>query len=267
MVSGEAAGKAARGVNSNMVEVSEPGAALARVRIVLSRTTHPGNIGAAARALKTMGLRRLVLVDPRRFPDPQADAMAVGADDVLAQAQVCATLEDALAGTTLAIALTARRRDLSPLAVDARGAAQIAVAEARAGGEVAVVFGTEMAGLSNDDVIKCHRVANIAADPDFSSLNLAAAVQVAAYELRMAATGAGTVATERTPPATFEEVEGLFAHLESSMVASGFLDPYNPRRLMERLRRLFGRAGLESQEVNILRGMLSAWDAPRRPEK
>jgi tRNA/rRNA methyltransferase len=251
-----------------MGEVPEPTvAALGRVRVVLSRTTHPGNIGAAARALKTMGLRRLVLVDPRHFPDPQAEAMAVGADDVLAQARVCPTLDGALAGATLAIALTARRRDLSPLAVDARGAAELAVAEVCTGGEVAFVFGTEMAGLSNDEVIRCHRVAHIAADPGFSSLNLAAAVQVVAYELRMAAIAPGPFDTDRTPPATFEEVEGLFAHLEASMVASGFLDPYNPRRLMERLRRLFGRSRLESQEVNILRGMLAAWDAARVREK
>ena len=251
-----------------MGEVTEPtAAALGRVRVVLSHTTHPGNIGAAARALKTMGLRRLVLVEPRHFPDPQAEAMAVGADDVLADARVCPTLDAALAGTTLAIALTARRRDLSPLATDARIAAELAVAEAHAGGEVAFVFGTEMAGLSNEDVLKCQRVAHIVADPAFSSLNLAAAVQVMAHEVRMAAAGPGTVATERTPPATFEEVEGLFAHLETSMVASGFLDPYNPRRLMERLRRLFGRARLESQEVNILRGMLAAWDAAARREK
>jgi tRNA/rRNA methyltransferase len=251
-----------------MGEVSEPTvAALGRVRVVLSHTTHPGNIGAAARALKTMGMRRLVLVDPKRFPDAQADAMAVGADDVLAQARVCPTLDEALAGTTLAIALTARRRDLSPVAVDARAAAELAVAEARSGAEVAFVFGTEMAGLSNDDVLKCQRLAYIVADPAFSSLNLAAAVQVMAYEVRMAAGGPGAAVNDRTPPATFDEIEGLFAHLETSMVASGFLDPYNPRRLMERLRRLFGRARLESQEVNILRGMLSAWDAPARRDK
>ena len=235
-------------------------AALARVRVVLSHTTHPGNIGAAARALKTMGLARLALVNPRHFPDPQAEAMAVGADDVLAAARVCASLEDALAGTTLAIALTARRRDLSPPALDLRDAARLAAAEAVAGGEVAFVFGTEMSGLSNDEVLRCQRVAQIAASPAFSSLNLAASVQVVAYEMRIATVGGAIADSERTPPATHEEVESLFAHLETSVIRSGFLDPANPRRLMERLRRLFGRARLESQEVNILRGMLSAWD-------
>jgi len=233
---------------------------LGRVRVVLSHTTHPGNIGAAARALKTMGLARLALVNPRHFPDPQAAAMAVGADDVLGAARVCASLDEALAGTTLAIALTARRRDLSPLALDVRDAARLAVSEAAGGGEVAFVFGTEMSGLSNDEVIRCQRVAHIAANPDFSSLNLAAAVQIVAYETRVALLGPVAPDPGRTPPAAHEELEGLYAHLEASMVRSGFLDPQNPRRLLERLRRLFGRARLESQEVNILRGMLTAWD-------
>jgi tRNA/rRNA methyltransferase len=234
--------------------------ALARVRVVLSHTTHPGNIGGAARALKTMGLARLVLVNPRHFPNAQAEAMAVGADDVLAAAHVCASLDEALAGTTLAIALTARRRDLSPLALDLREAASVAAVEAAGGGEVALVFGTEMSGLSNDEVIRCQRVAHIAANPAFSSLNLAAAVQVVAYETRVAVMGGAAPDPDRTQPATHEEVEGLFAHLEASVLRSGFLDAGNRRRLMERLRRLFGRARLESQEVNILRGMLSAWD-------
>ncbi len=237
---------------------------LARVRVVLSRPTHPGNIGAAARAMKTMGLSRLVLIEPRRFPDPQATALAAGAADLLATTTVCDSLEQALAGSALAIGFTARRRDLGPAAHDARGAAAQAVAEAHTGAEVALVFGTEMAGLSNEELIRCQRIAHIPTDPTFSSLNLAAAVQIAAYELRLAAVGTIPVDDGRTPPATFEELEGLFDHLESSLVASGFLDPYNPRRLMERLRRLFGRARLESQEVNILRGMLAAWDAAGR---
>ena len=235
-------------------------AALARVRVVLSHTTHPGNIGAAARALKTMGFARLAVVNPRRFPDPQATAMAVGADDVLDAALVCASLDEALAGATLAIALTARRRDLSPLALDLRAAGALAATEAASGGEVAFVLGTEMSGLSNEEVLRCQRVAHIAANPAFSSLNLAAAVQLVAYETRVALLGGAVPEPERTPPATHAEIEGLFAHLEASVVQSGFLDPDNRRRLMERLRRLFGRARLESQEVNILRGMLAAWD-------
>jgi tRNA/rRNA methyltransferase len=230
------------------------------VRVVLVRTTHPGNIGAAARAMKTMGLARLLLVRPLRFPDPQADAMATGAGDVLARARVCATLEQALAGTTLAIALTARRRELSPLALEAREAARLAAAESARGGEVAFVFGTEMSGLANDEVIRCQRVAHIAADPAYSSLNLAAAVQVMAYELHVAAAGPAAPDNQRFDAATFEELEGLYAHLERNAVASGFLDPANPGRLLERLRRLFGRTRLEKEEVRLLRGLLTAWD-------
>jgi tRNA/rRNA methyltransferase len=235
-------------------------ASFARLRVVLVRTTHPGNIGGAARAMKTMGLARLALVAPRRFPDPQAEAMATGADDLLARAQVSATLDEALAGTTLAIALTARRRELSPHAIDARAAAALAVAEAAGGGEVAFVFGTEMSGLANDEVLKCQRVAHITTSPAYSSLNLAAAVQVMAYEARVAALGSAVAANDRFEGASFEDIEGFYAHLERNLVASGFLDPANPRRLMERLRRLFGRGRLEKEEVNILRGILSSWD-------
>jgi len=233
---------------------------LARIRVVLVRTTHPGNIGAAARAMKTMGLARLVLVSPRYFPDPQADAMATGADDLLAAARVCGTFDDALAGTTLAIALTARRRELSHLALDARAAAAFAVSEADRGGEVALVFGTEMSGLANEEVIKCQRVAHVATNAAYSSLNLAAAVQVMAYELHVAVLGPAATDNERYEAATFEEVEAFYAHLERNLVASGFLDPANPRRLMERLRRLLGRTRLEKEEINLLRGILSAWD-------
>jgi tRNA/rRNA methyltransferase len=245
----------------------EPGgraAALARIRVVLSHPTGPGNIGASARALKAMSLSRLVLVKPRQFPDPRATDTAMGAADVLQAAQVCATLDEALAGSTLAIALSARQRDRSPLVLDAREAAQLAVTETTAGGEVAFVFGSEVSGLSNDEVIRCQRVARIAADTGFSSLNLAAAVQVVAYEIRYAALGASPPPASRTPAATHEELEGLFAHLATSLESVGFFDPTNPRRLIERLRRILGRARLDSQEVNVLRGMLSAWDEALR---
>lgn len=233
---------------------------LQRIRVVLSHTTHPGNIGAAARAMKTMGLERLYLVNPKNFPDAQAEAMACGADDVLRSAHVCATLDEALAGTRLAIALTARRRDLSPIASDVRGAAGIAVEQA-ATGEVAFVFGKEMSGLSNEEVMRCQRVAHIDANSDYSSLNLAAAVQIVAYETRMAAlVDAPGEARVLAEGATMEDIEAFFGHLERSMVASGFLNPVQPKRLMERLRRLFGRTRLEKEEVNVLRGMLTAWD-------
>ncbi len=234
---------------------------LARVRIVLSHTSHPGNIGAAARAMKTMGLSRLVLVNPRHFPDPQAEAMAAGAGDVLARAQVCASLEEALAGTTFATAMTARRRGLAVEPLWAREAAtELSVLAVRS--EVALVFGNETAGLSNEEVSLCMRWAKIPTDPDCSSLNLAQAVQVLCYELRMAAVDAGVppAINDAGVPAGHEEVEGLMAHLERAATASGFLDPAQPKRLMPRMRRLFARAGLEKEEVNILRGMLSSFE-------
>lgn len=234
--------------------------ALARVRAILVGTIHPGNIGSAARALKAMGLNRLSLVNPVRFPDPQATAMAAGAADLLDQVQVCTSLDEALRGSTLTIGLSARIRDLSPTILDAREASRLAAEEAARGGQVAYVFGNEVSGLSNEEVLRCQRVARISTSVDFSSLNLAAAVQVIAYETRFAAVGANLYSAERTPAATHEELEGLFRHLETSLLQSGFLGPGNPRRLLERLRRLFGRARLESQEVNILRGMLAAWD-------
>jgi tRNA/rRNA methyltransferase len=191
---------------------------LGRIRIVLSHTSHPGNIGAAARAMKNMGLHRLVLVNPRHFPDPQAEAMAAGATDVLANAQVCATLEEALAGTTFATALTARRRGLAVEPLWARDAAGELAALASEN-EVALVFGNETAGLSNEEVSLCARWAKIPTDPAFSSLNLAQAVQVLCYELRLAAVSIGLPPRIRDagrPPGR----EGLMAHLERAAVAS-----------------------------------------------
>lgn len=236
---------------------------MGRVRVVLSRTSHPGNIGAAARALKTMGFSRLVLVAPKLFPDPQAEAMASGAGDVLASAQVVGSLAEALSGVTLALALTARRRDLATDPLWARnGAAELA--ETAAQGEVALVFGNETSGLSNEELALCARWAMIPANPAYSSLNLAAAVQLMCYELRLALAAASP--TPSLPnagmPATHDEVEGLMAHLESAALASGFLDPGNPRRLMLRLRRLFARAAIEREEVNILRGLLASFVQP-----
>lgn len=238
-------------------------AALDSVRIVLSHTTHPGNIGAAARAMKTMGLSRLVLINPKRFPDPQAEAMASGATDVLANARVCSSLDEALAGTRFAVAVTARRRDLSHIAANVRESARLLVDEAGQG-EVALVFGTEMSGLSNEDVLKCQRVAHIPANPEYGSLNLAAAVQVCTYEVRMAALGAPSIDNARFDAAAFEDIEGFYAHLQRSLTESGFLDPAHPKRLMERLRRLYGRVRLEKEEVNILRGILTAWEQNHR---
>lgn len=233
--------------------------ALNRLRIVLCATSHPGNIGAAARAMKTMGLRRLVLVSPHRFPAPEATAMAVGAADLLAQAQVCATLDEALRGCVLAVAMTARERELATPAASLADAAREAVVWTLRG-EVALVFGTEMSGLSNEEVLRCQRLAHIPTDPEFSSLNLAAAVQVAAYELRRHALGEQKLAPRGFTPATSEALGGLFVHAQRTLIDLGFLNPARPRRLMPRLRRLFGRARLEQEEVNVLRGILTAID-------
>lgn len=234
-----------------------------RVRIVLSRTSHPGNIGAAARAMKTMGFARLVLADPQCSPDAHSVAMASGADDVLASAQIVGSLSEALNGVVLALALTARRRDLATEPLWAReGAAELAAVAKE--GEIALVFGNETSGLSNEELALCGRWAMIPANPAYASLNLAAAVQLMCYELRLAmhAVPPTPASSGGGAPATHDEVEGLLAQLESSAVNSGFLDPDNPRRLMLRLRRLFSRAGLEKEEVNILRGLLASFERP-----
>ncbi|MEW5943517.1 MAG: RNA methyltransferase [Pseudomonadota bacterium] len=230
---------------------------LDNIRIVLSHTTHPGNIGGAARAMKTMGLSRLALVSPKCFPDPQAEAMASGAVDVLEEAAVCATLDEALAGTVLAVGLTARRRDLSHSMLTVREAAP-QIMEAAAQAPVAVVLGTEMSGLTNSELDRCQLLATIPANPDYSSLNLAAAVQIVAYELRQALPELPLPAETPRELASFEEIEHFYRHLEQTLLATGFLNPKQPGRLMQRLRRLFARARLEKEEVNILRGILAA---------
>ena len=234
--------------------------ALNNIRIVLSHTSHPGNIGAAARAMKTMGLERLYLVNPKSFPDPVADARAAGAADVLENARVCTTLDEALAGTVLAVAVTARRRDLSHEMLSAHQASS-RMLDLATQGEVALLFGTEMSGLSNAELDKCQLLATIPANPEFTSLNLASAVQILAYELRMAFLDEVEVpAAKGFEAAGFEDVERFYQHLERTMINTGFLDPACPGRLMQRLRRLFARARPEKEEVSILRGILTSVD-------
>ncbi len=234
---------------------------LANVRVVLSHTSHPGNIGAAARAMKTMGLYDLSLINPRAFPDEQATAMASGADDVLAHARVCATLDSALADSVLVVGCTARRRDLSHDVMDARMAASELLRYA-ATGTVVLLFGTEMSGLSNDELEKCQLLVNIPANPDYSSLNLAAAVQVLAYELRMAAL-VPTVTELPAPLACQADLELFYTQLETTLVKIGFLNPQLPKRLMTRLRRLFSRTRIEHEEWNILMGILRHMREPK----
>ena len=238
-----------------------------RTRIVLVRTSHPGNIGAAARAMLTMGFERLTLVAPKRFPDPAAVALASGATAVLDEARVVPTLDDALAGASTVIGLSARPREFAGRVLNVREAARLAVsslaatAGRAAGGDVALVFGTEMTGLTNDELARCALVAVVPANPAYASLNLAAAVQVAAYEWRMAAEGGAVWRAPRFAPATQDAIEGLHTHAARTLAAIGFLDPRRPRRLMPRLRRLFARTGLEHEEINILRGILARVDA------
>lgn len=231
-------------------------AALGNVRVVLSHTSHPGNIGAVARAMKTMGLSQLYLVNPKRFPDAAADAMASGATDVLASATVCNSLDEALQGSVFAVGLTARRRDLSHTMVTLRESAPQIVAKAL-NAPVALIFGTEMSGLSNAELEKCQQLMTIPVNPEYGSLNLAAAVQVVAYELRLCSVGAVAL-DDGFPLATFEEIDQFYTHLEETLIKIDFLDPKHPKRLMTRLRRLFARAVLEKEEVNILRGVLKA---------
>lgn len=236
---------------------------LSRVAVVLSRTSHPGNIGAAARAMKTMGLADLVLVAPRRFPHEEATAMAAGAADVLERARVVPDLESALADRSLAVGFSARRRDLSHAPREWRELAPDVLAVP---GRLALVFGNETSGLANDELLRCQRFATFATNPAYGSLNLAAAVQLAAYEVAMAIRAfEPAVATGRSP-ATVADLEGLHAHLNESLVACGFLDPAKPGRLDERMRRLASRLTLEREEVDLLRGMLRALSGARRDD-
>ena len=239
--------------------------ALDRIRVVLSRTSHPGNIGAAARAMKTMGLRDLWLVAPEAFPDEVATARASGAADLLESARVVGTLQEALADTVFSAALTARRRELSLPRMQARDAARELVARSE-DGIVALVFGNETSGMTNEEVGLCSLPVTIPTDPEFSSLNLGAAVQALSYELRMAALGeaAAAPADVQAEPATHADFEGFMSHLERVVTASGFHDPANPKRLLPRMRRLFNRVRLEKEEVAILRGMLTTFETPKR---
>ena len=223
------------------------------VRIVLCRPSHPGNIGAAARAMKTMGLSDLRLVAPERFPAKEAEWMATNAADVLEQAKLHATLHEAIHDCVAAFALSARGRERSPQVLDVRTAALRA---AEIEGPIAFVFCNETAGLTNEEMFSCQHLVHIPANPEFSSLNLAQAVQVVAYELRMSVDVAIPFARVEKR-ATVEDLEGLYAHLEAAAVASGFMTPTS--RLRERWRRLFSRVpAFEREEVNILRGLLKA---------
>jgi len=229
------------------------------IRIVLINTSHPGNIGAVARAMKTMGLLRLHMVHPKTFPCAEATARASGADDVLANAVVVDTLEEALAGCRLVIGTSDRNRTIEWPSLSPKQAASQLQSEASQG-DVALVFGREASGMTNDELELCHFLVSIPCNPDFSSLNLASAVQVLAYELQLAYAeerGASAVG-EKRDLATADEMESFFEHLQQTLVDLCFLNPDQPRQLMRRLRRLYNRAQPDKTEMNILRGTLSA---------
>ncbi len=240
---------------------------LARIRVVLINTTHPGNIGATARAMKVMGLSSLHLVTPKIFPHADATARASGADDVLQHAVVHDSLESALEGCSLVLGTSARLRSLSMPMLDARRAAGEALGESTEH-EVALLFGRERYGLTNEEMQRCHYLVNIPANPEYSSLNLSQAVQIVGYEMRVAAQGFSDISVPPLDwsPVDDTQMERFFEHLEQTLLDIRFLNPKQPKRLMMRLRRLFNRARPDQNEINILRGILKASQEASRSE-
>lgn len=236
---------------------------LSQLRFVLHEPSHPRNVGSVARAMKTMGFSSLYLVNPRErdvLKHPEAIALASGAQDILEAAKVVESISDALQGCDLAAAVSARLREFSPPILDPREfAVQFVQKNSQAGtGAIALIMGNERAGLPNDIVEKCNYLVNIPANPDYSSLNLAQAVQVLAYECRYAMVGNNKLSSAvgfKGSVASLTDVEAMFTHLEQGLIAIEFIDPSKPKKLMTRLRRLFSRTQLEVEEVNILRGI------------
>jgi TrmH family RNA methyltransferase len=229
---------------------------LSHIRIVLVNTTHPGNIGAAARAMKNMGLGKLFLVAPKIFPSSEAVARTSGANDVLDSARVCATLEEAIADCELVIGASARLRTISWPQLDPRQCAALAIANPV---RTAILFGREHSGLNNEELERCHYLLHIPCNPEFSSLNVAAALQVVAYELFVAAVGSPAEPLPMSPYATGEQMDSFFGHLEETLRDVRFLhEKKSSPSLVRRLRRIFNRARLEQKEIHILRGILTA---------
>ncbi|MDH5301088.1 MAG: RNA methyltransferase [Gammaproteobacteria bacterium] len=230
---------------------------VSNIRVVMIETSHPGNIGAAARAMKNMSLHRLVLVNPKQFPAEEATARASGADDLLATARVCASLDEAVADCQLVIGASARLRSVEWPQLDARECGQKAVAEAQAGLQVAVLFGREHSGLTNEELDRCHYLMHIPTNPHFQSLNVAAAIQVVTYEIQMASLAAQPAEAVDEELADVARMEGYFQNLQVTMQELGFMDESNVK-LMRRLRRLYQRARPSLTELDILHGILSA---------
>ncbi len=231
---------------------------LKNIRIVLVNTSHPGNIGSAARAMKTMGLENLYLVSPQLFPHPKAVEMATGAADILDKAIIVSDLTEAISDCSLVIGTSARSRTIPWPMLSTREFAEKAISES-ANSHVAIIFGREQSGLTNEELHLCHYHLQIPSDPHYSSLNIAAAVQVVTYELRMASL------SDHQPVwdyqfATASEMQRFYEHLEKTLIHLSFLNPETPRQLMTRLRRLFNRARPDVMEINILRGILTEID-------
>jgi len=241
-----------------MIEDYRLNPGLLKIRIVLIETSHPGNIGGIARAMKNMGLSQLVLVNPKEFPSAVASARASSAADVLNDARVVSSLDEAIAGTKLVVGASARLRKVSWPQLDVRETAKLAL-ETVEDGEVALVFGREDSGLSNAEMDKCHYLAHIPSNPNYCSLNIGAAVQVFAYECLMA-TEIESVHTKgyKHTLASTEQLEGFYDHLYQALQDIEFLDPAKNARFMRRMRRLFNRTQLDIKEVDILRGILTA---------
>jgi len=240
------------------------------LRIILIRPTETGNIGSAARAMKTMGLSELVLVEPKEFPSAKATARASGADDVLASARVVADLSEALTGCDLIMGTSARLRDLPWPLLNPREAAAKAWEHHETVDKIAVVFGSERSGMSNEEMDQCHFQIHIPANEAYSSLNLAAAVQLVAYELRMVCLlAAGDALTEQDEEAlaSREQMDQFYAHLFAVMEQVGYYRPEQPKLLRRRLRRLFNRPLMTRPEVQIMRGFLSMIEKPQTKSK
>ncbi|MBM2829433.1 MAG: hypothetical protein HW411_223 [Gammaproteobacteria bacterium] len=240
-----------------------------KVRIVMVETTHPGNIGAAARAMKTMGHKRLYLVRPKIFPSAEVTARAAGADDILADAIVCNSLQEAVQDCVLVVATSARPRSIPWQNLDPRECAH-RIIEAADSGQIALVFGRESSGLNNDELELCNSVVQIPTNTQFSSLNVASAIQILCYEIRQAASETVEDVSEdenKIPLASTEQMRLFYEHLEQCMTEVGFYDPEKPRRLMRRLKRLFNRAQLDQSELSMLRGFLVAVQDAARKDK
>lgn len=229
------------------------------IRIVLVNPTHPGNIGATARAIKTMGLSDLYLVKPKEFPNVNATAMAAGADDVLANAIITYSLEEALQKTEIVLGTSARLRTLQLPPLDPKKAAKIIVNKAQTN-NIAILFGRESNGLSNEELSMCNHHIYIPTNPNFSSLNVAAAVQLIAYEIRMAKKISTSTDLYNTELANVEETQAFYQHLQQTLQTISFLHFNNQNSIMAKLKKLFNRVQLEKTEVNILRGILTAVD-------